>query len=379
MSSPGIVSARAAAITTVMRNLAWWAAAVVLLLGGCAGGQTGHNNGDSEHRCNLNERDRMSYEEAAEIGVDVRPLLSELVIGPEGLERDLVLVAPPKLWTERGMTAPPDRAVEASLRIWANGEIWFLAEDGDFEVCGNFGFVGVDLELIIPGLELTLTGTGRSAELFSQDGPLKAFNSEIAELEVDELGSCFWNYDEVLECGRAVYGSPACIDEAVWRTAPVVVRAELSSVELLERVLRQLPAELECARGEPPFSLELQLSAPERFCTPDALRVPITTTLMPGDPDAAQPSAVTLEVDAECAVGPWDCSGSVCESINGDPRDPVKWCDRVSTRVTVSGTSSLEVTAEVDSLGVVTATAVVFDAVPDDDSLSCAAFTTFQL
>lgn len=381
-----------------MGKRAWQVALVAILglAGGCAGGQTGHT-GESEAMCGeLLERNNVSYEEAAELGFDVRTRLEERAVGPDGVEHELLLLAPPELWIKRGMTAPVDRAVEASLRIWPNRTFWFFSDpddlDADVAACGYSGFFGVEVELTIPSLELTLSGTGREDQLHAADPEQSERPRGTAEIEIDELGRCRWGDHEELYCNHAVFGSAACLDRSTWRAEPEVQKAELGVLELLERVVAALPSELSCAGGRGSVPFELHLAASERVCVVEPSWYspterdwyPLTATIALGDSEADRAAAVAVELMQECFIGRWDCSGEQCDWIDlqstveePNPQEPVG-CDRAVVSFDASSDTRVELQLHVEPSGKVNATVLVSEE-PAEHFLHCGGSATFTL
>ena len=179
----GIVSLERSAHNNTMegrgrlRGFGLAACAVLAWTSACTGGQTGHDSLDCGERT---VRD-LSFDEAAQEGYDVRPLVPEGDGGAEWREEELELEAPTALWTTRGLTVPDDRVVGVELRTRSQGFVRLTTSD-----CSTQGALPTDVELEIAKVDAVLAGSG-TISTHDNDGTVVV---DVEVITLDELREC---------------------------------------------------------------------------------------------------------------------------------------------------------------------------------------------
>jgi len=357
---------------------AWLTLSLAVIASGCTGGQTGQPNGI----CTVDGRETVTFAEAAERGFDIEALLPAISIGQEWVEHEVVLVTQPDLWTKRGRTPPSDLAVHAKLRLRLTGEAEVVSLNESTRDCHTPVLLWVEAELEIPELHEVLAGRparGPTIWFFTEGEP-QVFND--AELELSELGQCFWTEEaKALSCVTPTYARAECVDDGTWRSAPRLSIAARSATEVLAHALEALPAQLDC-HGAPPMSFEIGVQPIEPFCTPAVWDpagdpMPVIGTLSSDRFESPAPRLGFLAVNPGVRCFPpglAPCADQLGLCSEGEESEEM--CDRVS--VTVGGLGNAHgyhVTVDVDATEMVTVTANV----TSGSNVSCDAVIRTQL
>lgn len=325
----------------------WANGSLLTLLAGCFGGQTG-DPGDNQLEVCHEELDAIPL---ADVADDVE--LRQAVEGVVGAERErswaLILVGPPSLWTERGLTPPADRAIAVTLTLSAIDHVNRVHSTPlreDFEFCQNYVEVPVQAVLAAPELDFTQTGHGT----FSSGSD---FQPEGVGLTFESLGACRLEFIDSAEnmqltCGHEVYANQVCTDPLRWRSPPTDSRSGMDVQALFEVYNNASSFVDNCTHGQPSRTIA-EVRIPDSYCPsvqhPEG--VPVTVRIEGATRETLHASSIHLEEDGQCVLDECDGTRACHLAIPEEEWPNAPRCSRVLVPVTLGDGHGLEALVQV--------------------------------